>query len=300
MTVSVVIVAFGDDPRVDDALRSVRAQDIAVSCVVVHNAVAEDDGQRDADGTVHLRNRRNLGFAAGFNLGFQAGDGDFVLSLNPDAQLALGALSAALQALHADAAIGAVALRLVRPDGITLDGAGIRMDWLRRGRDRGIGKPARGAFEEAQDVDAACMAAALFRREALLAARDGAGQVLDARFFAYKEDVDLGWRLRRAGWRVRYVPEARATHERGWKEGARRQVAPQLRALSLGNRWLTIFKNESLLNALLRTVPWIVQELLLAGWLLLREPRTLLGYWHALRGLRGSLCRRKLRGKSAP
>ena len=48
------------------------------------------------------------------------------------------------------------------------------------------------------------------RRAALEAARDGAGEVLDERLLAYKEDVDLGWRIRRAGYRIVYEPAARA------------------------------------------------------------------------------------------
>ena len=80
------------------------------------------------------------------------------------------------------------------------------------------------AFLDRADVDAACMACALFRRDALEAARDGAGEILDHRYFAYKEDVDLGWRLRRAGYRIAYLPECRAVHERGWREGSRRSI----------------------------------------------------------------------------
>ncbi len=297
---SVVIVALGEDPRVAQALRSLQEQRSGVECVVVHHAVQEETSVRGADGVLHLRTRANRGFAGGFNRGLAATEAAFVLSLNPDASLAPGALDAARALLESDARCGAVALRLVRPDGVTLDSAGIALGWLRRGRDRGIGQVAAGAFAAIESVDAACMAAALFRRTALEEARDGAGEVLDERFFAYKEDVDLGWRLRRAGWSILYLPEAVAIHERGWKEGARREVPQSLRTLSLGNRWLTIFKNESVSGALVRAVPWLAQEVLLAAWLLLSEPRSLAGYAHALRGLGGSLCRRKPRGKSAP
>jgi N-acetylglucosaminyl-diphospho-decaprenol L-rhamnosyltransferase len=31
----------------------------------------------------------------------------------------------------------------------------------------------------------------------------------------YLEDVDLGWRLRRAGWRIRYEPSGEVTHVQG-------------------------------------------------------------------------------------
>lgn len=37
----------------------------------------------------------------------------------------------------------------------------------------------------------------------------------DEGYFMYVEDLDLCWRLRRAGWEVRYVPAARAVHAQG-------------------------------------------------------------------------------------
>lgn len=299
MIVSVVVVVFGEDERLAKALASLRTQHCVRECVVMHHASADESTVRDDNGIVHVHTKANPGFAAGFNNGLALTDGEFVFSLNPDARLESGALDAALTAMLAQAQCGGIALRLLRPDGVTLDSAGIALSWLRRGRDRGMGEQCAGRFVRAEQVDAACMAAALFRRAALLEARDGAGEVLDSRFFAYKEDVDLCWRLRRAGWAIRYEPAAVAVHERGWREGQRRKVAPHLRALSFGNRWLMILKNESAGGCMLRALPWLMQEVLLTLWLLVTEPSTLKGYAHALRGARGSLSRRRLLGKSS-
>jgi GT2 family glycosyltransferase len=163
-----------------------------------------------------------------------------------------------------------------------------------RAFDRGMGGPAEGRFLTPADVDGACMACALFRREALLQARDGAGEILDSRFFAYKEDVDLSWRLRRAGYRIRYLPEASATHERGWREGRRREIPVWIRRLSLRNRWFTILKNESALSLALRMAIYVPWEVAIAGYLLLREPRVLPAYPAILGGLTDTWKRRKL------
>jgi N-acetylglucosaminyl-diphospho-decaprenol L-rhamnosyltransferase len=37
----------------------------------------------------------------------------------------------------------------------------------------------------------------------------------DERYFMYVEDVDLCWRLRRAGWAIRYEPAAEIVHTQG-------------------------------------------------------------------------------------
>jgi GT2 family glycosyltransferase len=69
-----------------------------------------------------------------------------------------------------------------------------------------------GARQQAQDLVAReifspCAAAALYRRQALV---DLGG--FDEDFFCYQEDVDLGFRLRLAGHKAMYVPEAVVHH----------------------------------------------------------------------------------------
>jgi hypothetical protein len=75
------------------------------------------------------------------------------------------------------------------------------------GADRGYLEVDRGQYDDALDVFAVCGAAAAFRTELGRAAG-----WFDPWLFAYYEDLDLSWRLRRAGWAVRYVPAARVRH----------------------------------------------------------------------------------------
>ena len=58
-----------------------------------------------------------------------------------------------------------------------------------------------------REVDWALGAAFILRREAV-----PDGRVMDERFFLYFEDVDLCLRLRKAGWKVMYNPEAVMIH----------------------------------------------------------------------------------------
>jgi GT2 family glycosyltransferase len=76
------------------------------------------------------------------------------------------------------------------------------------GADRGYLEVDNGQYDDAVDVFAVCGAAAAFRTDV--------GRALgwfDPWFFAYYEDLDLSWRIRRAGWQVRYAAMARVRHE---------------------------------------------------------------------------------------
>src|SRR5205085_72619 len=61
--------------------------------------------------------------------------------------------------------------------------------------------------EEAREIFSPCAAAAMYRREVFRAAGG-----FDEDFFCYAEDVDLGFRLRLAGYKALYVPDAVAYH----------------------------------------------------------------------------------------
>jgi GT2 family glycosyltransferase len=76
------------------------------------------------------------------------------------------------------------------------------------GADRGYLEIDNGQYDDQPDVFAVCGAAAAFRTDAT---RDLGW--FDPWFFAYYEDLDLSWRLRAAGWDVRYVASARVRHE---------------------------------------------------------------------------------------
>ncbi len=97
----------------------------------------------------------------------------------------------------------------------------------------------------------------------------GDGRILDRDFFAYKEDVDLAWRLRRWGWSAWYEPEALAWHARGasvtLRGGGRdmlelRRATPAaVKILSWRNQRLMMIKNDTV-RAVLRDLPWILRR----------------------------------------
>jgi GT2 family glycosyltransferase len=75
------------------------------------------------------------------------------------------------------------------------------------GADRGYQEVDRGQYDTPEEVFALCGGAVCFRTDAL-------HQVgyFDDDFFLYYEDTDLSWRLRSAGWSIRYEPSAVTRH----------------------------------------------------------------------------------------
>lgn len=167
---------------------------------------------------------RNTGFAVACNRGVAAAAGcDAVALINTDVVMEPDWLERMVAALESAPAAASVACKMVDLDdpGVIYDAG----DVLRRDGacdQRGRFLPDDGRWDAPGEVFAACAGAALYRRAAFLAAGGG----FDERFFAYLEDVDLGLRLRAAGWTCRYEPRAIARHAGGGTSGRLARPVP--------------------------------------------------------------------------
>jgi N-acetylglucosaminyl-diphospho-decaprenol L-rhamnosyltransferase len=191
-----------------------------------------------------LRQPRNLGFCEGNNVGVRAlPDTRYLLFLNPDAIVEPSFLADATSTLDAQPDVGAINPKLVTIDPTSfrrtgrIDCTGITQRWYGRFADRGQGETDNGQYDgRIEDVTALCAAAMLCRRAALAdVAIDGG--VFDESFYMYKEDIDLSLRLRKAGWRLLYLPMLTVGHARGTPASARRQLPPSQRRRSVINEW---------------------------------------------------------------
>lgn len=174
-----------------------------------------------------IRSDENLGFTRGNNLGYAASRGRCIYFLNPDTEPVGDSLWLLYAALLAADDVAMVGPQLRYGDGAwqssrrrlptRLTGF-FESTWLGRAwpgnpwarRLHMAGWPATFAH----DVDWLVGAALLCRRAALEQVRIAAGP-FDERFFMYSEEMDLGCRLRAAGWRVRYIPAAVVIHYEG-------------------------------------------------------------------------------------
>jgi len=155
----------------------------------------------------------NKGFAGAHNVGFARCTTDYVLTHDPDLIIDWPGVKQLVAAFD-DPQVGAVQGKLYRTQEKIIDSAGIVHTLALNGRERGAGETDAGQFGKDTPLLAVTGACGLYRVSALLRVAEGDGQVFDEDFFAYKEDVDLGWRLNRAGWRVLYKPVFVGYHRR--------------------------------------------------------------------------------------
>jgi GT2 family glycosyltransferase len=159
-----------------------------------------------------IRIERCRGFCFAANRGLESARAPIVELLNDDTQVTAGWADAAL-AWFADPAIAAVAPLVLRgpaPAPIRVDSAGDEYDRGGFYRKRGHGKLLSAEHLRAGPVFGTSASSAFYRRSALV--RVG---LFPEEFGAYFEDVDLSFRLNRAGYRVQFEPNSRVWHRGG-------------------------------------------------------------------------------------
>lgn len=182
-----------------------------------HPVVLVDDGSREPSAIAELADRFgaklvvrpvNGGPAAARNTGLEHAGTELVAFVDSDCVPADGWIEA-LAAHFADPLVAAVAPRIVPADlGDATDGWVGRYTATTSSLDLG---GAAAAVAPNTRVAYVPTAALLVRRAALAdVTRDG--EVFDIALSVAGEDVDLVWRLREAGWRIRYEPSVQVRH----------------------------------------------------------------------------------------
>lgn len=291
--VSAVTVTWNSEREIKACLDSLSAEAGIREIIVIDNA--STDGTRDVvrafPDAVLIENPANAGFAAAANQGIRASSGEFILLINPDVSFGPGFLAPLAAAMEADPESGAAAPLLLRPDGETVDSAGLVMKKSRKALDIGRDEKGAGRFGKPCRVFGASGAAALYRRRMLEDAAED-GEYFDETFFAYKEDVDLAWRANLLGWKTLFVPSAVALHARGWKASGRACISRGIRRISHRNRYLSIIKNDDPANLLLHLPQVLFYEAKLLLYSILREPFLLLAFIDLARRLHNALRKR--------
>jgi GT2 family glycosyltransferase len=221
-----------------------------------------------------------MGYGAGFgravNAGIERSGGEFVLVLNADVFLDPSYVPEMLRFFSQHPRAGCAGGKLYRYDlerkrrTERLDTAGVRLSRTRRPMARGEGQPDLGQLDREEQVFGVDSAGLFARRSALESIRIG-DDYFDSSFFLHKEDTDLCWRLRLAGWEIWYVPAAVGGHGRTTRGLGERSYVAAIREYHRGamekptfvqihamkNQWLMLTKNEDVEN-FVRDVPFVL------------------------------------------
>ena len=218
-SVRVVVLNWNRSDLTTNCVRSLLATDHpaeAFEVVIVDNGSVDDSAivLRSRFPVVRIvENGVNLGFAEGCNRAMRDLDGiDLVALVNNDSIVEPGWLRPLVAAM-ADPSVGAACpkvLFLDDSDPPRVNSCGIELTELGEGRERRLGEIDDGdSGPSLVEVEAFSGAAVLIRSTALAAAG-----LFDPSYFAYSEDLELSWRMRRLGWRIVCVPEAVTRHLR--------------------------------------------------------------------------------------
>ena len=195
----------------------------------------------------------NLGFAAACNLGIASARADTIALLNNDVFVTRGWLAPLLDALAADERLAACApkvLSLQKPGHFDYSGAaGGMLDLagfpFARGRIFAETERDHGQYDAEAEVFWVAGCAMVLRREAL---RETG--LFDELLRMQMEEIDLCWRFRLHGWKVRVVPRSKVYHHGGYS----------LPNGSLEKTYLNYRNNLAILvkNLELRNLAWII------------------------------------------
>ena len=261
---SLIVVTWNGRALLERCLPSVRA-----ACPAWAEIVVVDNGS--SDGTVAWLEEtapdvrvvalgENRGFCGGNNAGFAATAGEFALFLNNDVEVTPGWLGPLAEHMDAHPACAALQPKLLRHDVRTrfeyAGAAGGYLDRLgypfTRGRLFDTLEDDAGQYDDARRVFWATGAALLVRRGAV------EGAPFDERFFMHMEEIDLCWRLWRAGHEVWCVPSSVVYHIGGASlpQGDARKAYFNFRNNLLllyknlpTREWLRIFPQRAALDA---------------------------------------------------
>ena len=225
--ISICILNWNTREHLREALRSVFANlpsGLETEVLVEDNASADGSAEmvRQEFPQVALQeDEANLGYAAGSNRLIARALGEFVLLMNPDVRLQQGTVEALLRALgeHEDAA----APRLLFPEGrlqhsvrtfptpavLLWEATGLAR-LFPRSRVFGAYRMTWWDYNDEREVEQPMASLLLVRRRAW----EQIGG-FDEGFPLYFNDVDFCYRLREAGWKIVFVPQAQAVHYLG-------------------------------------------------------------------------------------
>lgn len=224
---SILIVSWNTRGLLRDCLAALQNHLNAEEHEIIVVDCASRDGSaqmvaRAFPGVQLLAQNENLGFARGNNLALQHARGEWVWLLNPDTEIEADAADALSRFFEEHPRAGAVASALIdarsgktqrscrtfpTPRALWAQSLGLARMFGRSKR-FGFYKMGWWNYRTARRVEQPMASSLMLRRAAI----EDAGGLFDEDFPIFFNDVDLCWRLNRAGWEIWFEPRSRVKH----------------------------------------------------------------------------------------
>jgi len=222
-----------------------------------------------------IKNKTNLGFAAGNNVGVKKANGRYILFLNPDTVVMPNTFREMIKFMDNNSQTGAATCRVELISG-KLDEAchrGFPTPWNAFCHFSGLEKLFSKSrifagytlgwksFDKIHEINSGVGAFLMVRKEA--------GDKLnwwDEDYFWYGEDLDFCYRIKKAGWKIYFVPKVKIIHYKGVSSGIRKESQKiakvdkktRIRAIKASTQAMRIFYKKHYLEKYPRFLAWLV------------------------------------------
>jgi GT2 family glycosyltransferase len=273
MQLSVIIVNYNVKHFLEQCLCSVQKAiaGMQAEIIVVDNCSADNSIsylQPKFPAVQFMANEENSGFAKGCNMGLKKAKGRFILFLNPDTLVPEDCFQKCISFLESHADAGALGIKM-------LDGRGKFLKESKRSfpspmtslyklfglsklfpRSKVLSKYHLGYLDENEnhEVDVLAGAFMMVKKEVL----EKVGS-FDEIFFMYGEDVDLSYRIQKAGYKNYYFTESSIIHFKGesTRKGSMNYVRMFYNAMSIFVRKHYSGRRAGVFNFLIHIAIWI-------------------------------------------
>lgn len=210
---SIIIPHYNGCHHLPPCFNALRRQTYPHLEIILADNGSSDDSvaltRRDFPEVKILELGRNLGLTGAINRAIEQAQGEVIVPLNNDTEVAPGWAQALVDAIETHPEAGIVACKMLlfdRRDTLHSAGDGFGVDGIPI--NRGVWQKDTGQFDQDVYIFGGCGGAVAYRRAML--AEIG---LFDEELFMYLEDVDLNWRAQLAGYRVVFAPQAVVYHQ---------------------------------------------------------------------------------------
>lgn len=264
--VSIIIVNWNGGEVFEKCLRSLSKLTYPNWELVVVDNGSNDGSEKSKINKKYklVRNKKNLGFAEGNNIGFKYAKGKYILLLNNDTKVPTDLLDKLVDRMSEDNEVGVIQPKILLMDkpnyldnaGSFLTMTGLLQHWGYMAKDS-------EEFNKEREIFSAKGACMLIRRNVI----EKAG-LFDSNFGSYFEESDFCWRVWLSGMKVVYYPATYIYHKVGFT--SKKMNAVDITYNSNKNRIMSLIKNLDSKHIIIIFIPHLIFLILLSIYYFLR------------------------------